>query len=141
MIADPRAHYGREVVMPGGDLPRRRCGRSRARRAADAVVDLSGDPVLDAEARFALAAVALDAGLEYRAPGHACSRPPPRRRSTGAVPVVAVIGTGKRTGKTALGTHLAALLREAGRATRWSSRWGGAGRPSRSSCARRSVPA
>jgi cyclic 2,3-diphosphoglycerate synthetase len=33
---------------------------------------------------------------------------------TPGVPVVAVIGTGKRTGKTALGTHLATLLRESG---------------------------
>jgi cyclic 2,3-diphosphoglycerate synthetase len=81
---------------------------------ADGVVDLSGDPVLPADERFALAAVALDRGLSYRAPGLSLTPPPVRRVETD-VPIVAVIGTGKRTGKTALGTHLARLLREAGR--------------------------
>ncbi len=111
--ADPRAHYGREVVMPADGVPA--ALRSLvAGAAADALVDLSGEPVLDPDARLALAAVALDAGLEYRAPGMVLEPPPARAPQTGAVPVIAVIGTGKRTGKTALGTHLAALLREAG---------------------------
>ena len=47
---------------------------------AEAVIDLSGDPVLDGEARFALAAVALDAGLEYRAPGMVLEAPRPSAR-------------------------------------------------------------
>ena len=59
--------------------------------------------------------MALDLGLEYRAPGIRLT-PPPAERIDTDVPVLAVIGTGKRTGKTALGTHLAALLRDAGRA-------------------------
>ena len=59
--------------------------------------------------------MALDLGLEYRAPGIQLT-PPPAERIDTDVPMLAVIGTGKRIGKTALGTHLAALLRDAGRA-------------------------
>jgi len=113
VTADPRAHYGREVTMPGADVVatlRALAGSA----AAGAVVDISGEPVVDPETRFALAAVALAAGLEYRAPGMVLEPPPALDPDTGEIPVIAVIGTGKRTGKTALGTHLAALLREAG---------------------------
>jgi cyclic 2,3-diphosphoglycerate synthetase len=113
VLADPVAHYGLEVTLPDGGL------RSGLRELAhtgpaDAVVDLSGDPVLAADERFAVAAVALDLGLEYRAPGIRLT-PPPAERIEAQAPVLAIIGTGKRTGKTALGAHVAALLRDAGR--------------------------
>ena len=114
VLEDPRAHYGREVTIPAGDLSDEL--RSLAERTGPgAVVDLSGDPVLDPGARLALAAVALHLGIAYRAPGLELRPPPIAHLDTGGVPVVAVIGTGKRTGKTALGTHLAMLLRDAGR--------------------------
>jgi cyclic 2,3-diphosphoglycerate synthase len=113
VLADPAAHYGFEVRMPAAGV--REGLRDLARtRAADAVVDLSGDPVLADDARFALAAVALDLGLEYRTPGMRLT-PPPVAPVEADVPVLGVIGTGKRTGKTALGTHVAALMRDAGR--------------------------
>jgi cyclic 2,3-diphosphoglycerate synthase len=107
VLDDPRAHYGRDVVAGSELLP----------HDADAVFDLSGDPVLTLEGRLALAAVALDRGLEYRAPGFHLSPPPVERiddRLKAAVPIVGVIGTGKRTGKTAVAGHLAVLLRERG---------------------------
>ena len=55
------------------------------------------------------------------------------------VPTLAVIGTGKRVGKTAVTGHVARRSRATRRSS--SSRWGGAGRPSRrsSSCGRRST--
>ena len=114
VLADSVAHYGFDVTLPRGGL---RAGLRELAAAgrADAVVDLSGDPVLSGEDRFGLAALALHLGLGYRAPGIRLT-PPPAVRIDTDVPIVAVIGTGKRTGKTALGTHLAALLREAGRA-------------------------
>ena len=114
VLDDPSAHYGRDVTIPAGDLSdglRSLCERT----GPGAVVDLSGEPVLDPDARLALAAVALHLGLDYRAPGLDLSPPPTTVLDTGGVPVVAVIGTGKRAGKTALGTHLAVLLRGAGR--------------------------
>jgi cyclic 2,3-diphosphoglycerate synthetase len=103
ILDDPRPHYGREVVV-GSELPP---------VEADAVFDLSGDPVLTLEGRLALAAVALDRGLEYLAPGFHLT-PPPVERIESHVPIVSVIGTGKRTGKTAVAGHLAMLLRERG---------------------------
>jgi cyclic 2,3-diphosphoglycerate synthetase len=113
VLADPVAHYGFEVTMPRAGVPAGLRDLART-RAADAVVDLSGDPVLAGDARFAVAAVALDLGLEYRAPGMRLTPPPVAPLET-TVPVLGVIGTGKRTGKTALGTHVAMLMREAGR--------------------------
>ena len=117
-------------------LPRRRRARGAARaRARDARPRPSwtcrASPVLDPDARMELAAVALDLGLEYRAPGLAAD-PAAGRASpdTGGVPVVAVIGTGKRTGKTALGTHLAEPAARRGRGA--GGRVDGAGRPAAS---------
>ncbi len=113
VLADLPAAYGRAVTLPGAD--RRATLRALAAATpAEAVMDLSGEPVLDPDSRMELAAVALDVGLEYRAPGLSLAPPPALARDTGGVPLVAVIGTGKRTGKTALGTHLAALLRDSG---------------------------
>jgi cyclic 2,3-diphosphoglycerate synthetase len=99
ILADPRAHYGRDVIV-GAELPT---------VDADGVFDLSGEPVLTLDRRLALAAVTLDRGLEYHAPGLRLT-PPPAERIASAVPIVAVIGTGKRTGKTAVSGHLASLL-------------------------------
>ena len=113
VLADPCAHYGRRVTMPAGDVPAALRALA-ATSGAGAVVDLSGEPVVEPGDRLELAAVALGAGLEYRAPGMRLTPPPAAALDTGEVPVIAVIGTGKRTGKTALGAHLAALLREAG---------------------------
>ena len=116
VLADPAGHYGHDVTLPGTDV--RATLRSLARAgAAEAVMDLSGDPVLDPDARMELAAVALHEGLAYHAPGALLTPPPADSPGTGKVPVVAVIGTGKRTGKTALGTHLASLLRDSGTET------------------------
>jgi cyclic 2,3-diphosphoglycerate synthetase len=103
VLDEPLAHYGRDVVT-GGELPD---------VGADAVFDLSGEPVMTTERRLALAAVALGRGLEYHAPGLRLTPPPVERIET-SVPIVAVIGTGKRTGKTAVAGHLASLLRERG---------------------------
>ena len=113
VLEDPVAHYGRQVLVPEDGLHTALRALAGA-GGAEAVVDLSGDPVLPARERFGLAAVALDLGLSYRAPGMTLT-PPPLARIESPVPTLAVIGTGKRTGKTALGTHLAILLREAGR--------------------------
>jgi cyclic 2,3-diphosphoglycerate synthase len=115
VLDDSRAHYGREVALPGRDV-RAALADLAQTEAADAVVDLSGDPVLDADTRMELAVAALHAGLRYRAPGMVLEPPPALgvEPHTGGIPVIGVIGTGKRTGKTALGTHLARLLRDAG---------------------------
>ncbi|CAN5337040.1 cyclic 2,3-diphosphoglycerate synthase [soil metagenome] len=78
----------------------------------DAVVDLSDEPVLDQRQRLRLASRVLLAGVAYEGADFRLW-PPPRPR-VAARPTVAVIGTGKRTGKTAVAAELARALGRAG---------------------------
>ena len=80
--------------------------------APDLVYDLSDEPVLDARSRLRLAARALVRGVAYAGADFRLD-PPPRPRLA-AKPSVAVVATGKRTGKTAVTSHLARLLAERG---------------------------
>jgi cyclic 2,3-diphosphoglycerate synthetase len=82
--------------------------------AADAVVDLADEPVVPPSAKLRLAALALHLGLRYEAPGLRLD-PPVYEPVDFDGPRVAVIGTGKRTGKTAVAGHWARLLRDGGR--------------------------
>ena len=79
----------------------------------DLVVDLSDEPVLDARRRMGLAATVLLRGIPYHGADFRFDPPPRPRIAT--KPSVAVIGSGKRAGKTAVSAHLARLL--AGRGT------------------------
>ena len=111
VLADPAAHYGRAVVNGpaaaaalrrwrsrgrGGGGPRRRAGarrRPQRLRAGGPARCTSASPT--------------------RRP--ACGSTPPRLRALDFDgPNLAVIGTGKRTGKTAVAGHWAGLLRDAG---------------------------
>jgi cyclic 2,3-diphosphoglycerate synthase len=74
---------------------------------ADVVVDLSDEPVLSPPDRFLLASRALAAGLRYEG-GDFQFEPP--RFAPFPLPSLAVTGTGKRVGKTALTGHVARLL-------------------------------
>jgi cyclic 2,3-diphosphoglycerate synthetase len=75
--------------------------------AAEVVVDLSDEPVLGPADRFRWASRALAAGLPYIG---ADFRFDPPAFEPFELPSIAVIGTGKRVGKTAVTTHLAQLL-------------------------------
>ena len=77
------------------------------------VFDLSDDPVVDARSRLRLAAQVLLAGIPYRGADFRLD-PPPRPR-VATKPTVAIIGTGKRTGKTAVSAHVARILAADGR--------------------------
>ena len=77
--------------------------------AAEAVVDLADEPVLPPSAKLRLAALALHLGLRFEAPG-LLLEPPSYAPVAFDGPKLAVIGTGKRTGKTAVAGHWAALL-------------------------------
>ena len=78
----------------------------------DLVYDLSDEPVLDARVRMRLVARVLAAGVAYQ--GADFRFDPPPRPHLAARPSLAVIGTGKRTGKTAVTGQLARLLRQRG---------------------------
>jgi cyclic 2,3-diphosphoglycerate synthetase len=71
------------------------------------VVDLSDEPVLPPERRLELASRSLALGLRYLGPDFDFE--PPRYEPFG-LPSLAVIGTGKRIGKTALTGQLARVL-------------------------------
>ena len=73
---------------------------------AEVVVDVSDEPVLGPEERFRWASQALAAGLPYVG---ADFRFDPPELAPFELPSVAVIGTGKRVGKTAVAVHLARL--------------------------------
>jgi cyclic 2,3-diphosphoglycerate synthase len=74
---------------------------------AEVVVDLSDEPVLGPAARFRWISRALAAGLPYVG---ADFRFEPPTFEPFELPSIAVIGTGKRVGKTAVTGHLARLL-------------------------------
>jgi cyclic 2,3-diphosphoglycerate synthetase len=74
---------------------------------AEVVVDLSDEPVLSPQARFLLASRALAAGLTYK--GADFHFEPPMFAAF-SLPSLAIIGTGKRVGKTAVTGHVARLL-------------------------------
>lgn len=78
------------------------------------VVDLSDEPVVDARSRLRLASQALLAGVAYQ--GADFRLDPPARPRVATKPSVAVVGTGKRTGKTAVSAQLARTLAADGRA-------------------------
>lgn len=107
----PERHYGRPVVIASTVEQALRSAAAETR--AVAVVDLADEPVLAPPERMRLAALALHLGLGYEAPG-LILRPPAYEPVDFHGPKLAVIGTGKRTGKTAVSGHWAALLRERG---------------------------
>ena len=71
----------------------------------EAVLDLSDEPVLGYRERMELAAVALSRRLPYV--GSDFRLDPPIQGSPVSAPTLAVIGTGKRTGKTAIAGEVA----------------------------------
>jgi cyclic 2,3-diphosphoglycerate synthetase len=77
---------------------------------AEAVVDLSDEPVLGPRERMRWASEALARGLDYV--GADFRFRPPELLPFPSVPSLAVIGTGKRIGKTAVTGHVARLLAE-----------------------------
>ncbi len=78
-----------------------------AAHSPDIVLDLSDEPVLGPPARFRLAARVLACGVPYE--GADFRLDPPRFEAI-RTPSIAVIGTGKRVGKTAVTGHVARLV-------------------------------
>jgi cyclic 2,3-diphosphoglycerate synthase len=73
----------------------------------DLVLDLSDEPVLGPPQRLALAGRVLALGVPYEGPDFRFDAPP---AAVVDVPTLAVIGTGKRVGKTAVTGHVARRL-------------------------------
>ena len=110
--AEGLTHIGPVAVRSASD-PRQVLGDAILELRPDMVLDLSDEPVLDYRRRHQMASVALFhqapyAGADFR------FDPPPRPRLA-ASPSMAIIGTGKRTGKTAVAGYAARTLTAAGR--------------------------
>ena len=103
--------YGGRRLLTGDD-PRAVLDGALADGDVDAVIDLSDEPVLDYRTRHQLAAVALHRQVPYRGSDFTFTPPPRPRIATR--PTIAVIGTGKRTGKTAVAGFAARALTAAG---------------------------
>jgi cyclic 2,3-diphosphoglycerate synthase len=80
--------------------------------AVEVVLDLSDEPVVGYKERMRIASLALAAGARYK--GSDFDLSPPEYHPVSTKPSLAVIGTGKRVGKTAISGYLARLLAENG---------------------------
>lgn len=105
------------IELGGLPIVTGRAQRETLERALDehapaVVFDLSDSPVIETRARFGLACVALARGVGYHGADFTFDPPWHARRST--VPTVAVIGSGKRTGKTAVAAAFARACTAAG---------------------------
>lgn len=78
----------------------------------DVVVDLSDEPVVGYRERMRIASLVLAAGARYV--GSDWEIRPPEYHDVSTKPSLAVIGTGKRVGKTAISGYLARLLAREG---------------------------
>lgn len=104
--------YGDVAVRVGAD-PRRVLDQVLQEVSPDAVLDLSDEPVLDYRRRHELVAIALINEVPYE--GADFRFAPPPRPPVATKPSLAIVGTGKRTGKTAVGGFTARTLTASGR--------------------------
>lgn len=103
---DDAASYGVPVVR--GPDAGAALADAIARFLPEAIVDLSDEPVLSAADRFALASVALHHGVAYEGADFAFD--PPIADLQIQTPSLAIVGTGKRVGKTAISAYVARFL-------------------------------
>ncbi|MGH2755536.1 MAG: 2,3-diphosphoglycerate synthetase [Actinomycetota bacterium] len=103
--------YGDVKVLTGAD-PRLVLDNAIVDLGPEGVLDLSDEPVLDYRRRMDLISVALHRRVPYA--GTDFRFDPPRLERIAEKPSISVIGTGKRTGKTAVAGFAARALKERG---------------------------
>ena len=104
------ADYG--VPLVSGEDPASAVEKALVEYPADVVVDLSDEPVVGYRERMRIASLVLAAGARYV--GSDFELRAPEYHSVSEKPSLAVIGTGKRVGKTAVAGYLARLLASEG---------------------------
>ncbi len=102
--------YGLPLVK--GVDPVSAVGEALSGYEVDVVVDLSDEPVVGYRERMRIASLALAAGARYL--GSDFELRPPQLSKVSTKPALAVVGTGKRVGKTAISGYLARLLSREG---------------------------
>ena len=86
------------MTIGAGD-PAAGAARAGGQAGAEAVIDLSGEPVLDGDGALAARVGRSSTSGSSTAPPGFSLTPPPRERLAFDGPVIEVIGTGKRTGQ------------------------------------------
>ena len=102
--------YGLPLVH--GEGPISAVEKALGQYAVDLVADLSDEPVIGYRERMRIASLSLAAGARYV--GSDFELRPPELRDVSTKPSLAVVGTGKRVGKTAISGYLARLLAREG---------------------------
>src|ERR671932_177046 len=102
--------YG--VPLVKAEDPASAVAKALEAHAVEVVVDLSDEPVVGYRERMRIASLALAAGARYK--GSDFDLRPPEYHAVSTKPSLAVIGTGKRVGKTAVSGYLARLLAKNG---------------------------
>ena len=102
--------YG--VPLVTGEDPASAVQKALSEYSVDVVVDLSDEPVVGYRERMRIASLALAAGARYL--GSDFELRPPELHAISTKPALAVVGTGKRVGKTAVSGYLARLLAREG---------------------------
>lgn len=106
-IKSGAAEYGLPLVR--GESPAEAVEKAlTGHPEAEVVVDLSDEPVVGYRERMRIASLVLAAGAKYV--GSDFEFAPPELYPVSEKPSVAVVGTGKRVGKTAVSGYLARLL-------------------------------
>lgn len=100
------------IAVRTGAAPLELLDRAIVELTPDAVIDLSDEPVLDYRRRMEMLAVALFRGVVYK--GADFEFQPPHQPRLCNRPSIALIGTGKRTGKTAVAGFFARTLGKLG---------------------------
>jgi cyclic 2,3-diphosphoglycerate synthetase len=102
--------YG--VPLVTGEDPASAVERALSEYTVDVVVDLSDEPIVGYRERMRIASLALSVGARYL--GSDFELTPPELHDVSTKPALAVVGTGKRVGKTAVTGYLARLLAREG---------------------------
>ena len=102
--------YG--VPLVTGEDPPSAVQKALSEYTVDVVVDLSDEPVVGYRERMRIASLVLAAGARYL--GSDFELRPPELHAISTKPALAVVGTGKRVGKTAVSGYLARLLARKG---------------------------
>jgi cyclic 2,3-diphosphoglycerate synthase len=105
-------NLGVPVLIVVAENPRQALRHAIAEYAPEIVLDLSDEPILGYRERMEMVAVALAAGVPYVGPDFRID--PPAHGPRLGVPTLGVIGTGKRTGKTAIAGAVARVAARRG---------------------------
>ena len=109
---DDPPDLGVPVLIVVASEPRQALRHAIADHTPEVILDLSDEPVLGYRERMEMIAVALVEGVPYLGPDFRID--PPGLAAPLGVPTLAVIGTGKRTGKTAIAGAVARLAARRG---------------------------